>query len=206
MYSRSVITSTCTSGKCGASLRRDRGRCDARLVCVQETRNNNSGFLKPVLFRRTVLHSLFSGAVTLGSQSFAGVASAASNSCTEFSVGEGGLQYCDSIIGEGNSPVKGALIRCHYTGRLAANNAVFDSSYNRGIPLTFKVGAGEVIRGWDLGILGAEGIPPMREAEGVRTLIIPAALAYGSRSVGGGLIPANSDLIFDVELLPPKRR
>mmetsp|Transcript_11148 Transcript_11148/g.26466 ORF Transcript_11148/g.26466 Transcript_11148/m.26466 type:complete len:206 (-) Transcript_11148:47-664(-) len=205
MYSRSVITSTCTSGKCGASLRRDRGRCDARLVCVQETRNNNSGFLKPVLFRRTVLHSLFSGAVTLGSQSFAGVASAASNSCTEFSVGEGGLQYCDSIIGEGNSPVKGALIRCHYTGRLAANNAVFDSSYNRGIPLTFKVGAGEVIRGWDLGILGAEGIPPMREG-GRRTLIIPAALAYGSRSVGGGLIPANSDLIFDVELLPPKRR
>jgi len=63
----------------------------------------------------------------------------------------------------------------------------------------------EVISGWDIGILGAEGIPPMKEG-GKRRLIIPSELAYGSRSVGGGLIPANSDLIFDVELLPPRRR
>ena len=46
--------------------------------------------------------------------------------------------------------------RCHYTGRLASNGRVFDSSYERGRPLTFKIGAGEVIKGWDLGILGSE--------------------------------------------------
>eukprot|EP00873_Tetraselmis_striata_P003602 jgi/Tetstr1/423866/TSEL_014490.t1 len=125
--------------------------------------------------------------------------------CEDFTTGEGGIQFCDYTVGSGNSPVKGALIRCHYTGRLASNNSVFDSSYNRGLPLQFKVGVREVIAGWDMGILGGEGIPPMKEG-GKRRLVIPSNLAYGERSVGGGLIPANSDLIFDVELLPPRRR
>jgi len=112
-----------------------------------------------------------------------------------------GLAWRETVIGSGPAPVKGALIRCHYTGRLASNGRVFDSSYERGRPLTFKIGAGEVIKGWDLGILGseAEGIPPMLEG-GKRTLIIPAALGYGSRGAGG-VIPPDAVLEFDVELL-----
>jgi len=60
-------------------------------------------------------------------------------------------------------PVPLLPARCHYTGRLASNGRVFDSSYERGRPLTFKVGVHEVITGWDLGILGTEGVPPMKE-------------------------------------------
>lgn len=53
--------------------------------------------------------------------------------------------------------------RCHYTGRLASNGRVFDSSYERRRPLSFKIGVREVIAGWDMGILGTEGVPPMKE-------------------------------------------
>lgn len=117
-----------------------------------------------------------------------------------------GLQFCELQEGTGPSPVKGALIRCHYSGQLASNGKVFDSSYQRGRPLTFKIGAREVIAGWDLGILGGEGIPPMKEG-GKRQLVIPADLAYGERGAGGGLIPAGATLIFQVELLgKPGRR
>ena len=77
---------------------------------------------------------------------------------------------------------------------------MFDSSYPRGQPLVFTVGAGQVIRGWDLGILGTEGIPPMKPG-GKRRLVIPPELAYGSRGAGGGRIPPNAVLIFDVEYL-----
>ncbi|KIZ01189.1 FKBP-type peptidyl-prolyl cis-trans isomerase [Monoraphidium neglectum] len=110
-----------------------------------------------------------------------------------------GLKYCEIAEGTGKEPVKGALIRAHYTGRLASNGKVFDSSYTRGRPLTFKVGAREVIRGWDLGILGDEGIPPMKEG-GKRLLVIPSDLAYGDRGAGG-VIPGGATLEFEVELL-----
>lgn len=114
-----------------------------------------------------------------------------------------GLQFCDLVEGTGPTPAKGSLIRCHYEGRLASNNTVFDSSYERGRPLTFKVGVREVISGWDLGILGEEGIPPMKEG-GKRKLVIPADLAYGARGAGG-VIPPNATLVFEVELLPKRR-
>ncbi|KAK9837432.1 hypothetical protein WJX81_002092 [Elliptochloris bilobata] len=114
-----------------------------------------------------------------------------------------GIAFCDTREGTGKEPAKGSLIRCHYRGRLASNNAVFDSSYERGRPLTFKVGAGEVIQGWDKGILGTEGIPAMKEG-GKRTLVIPPELAYGARGAGRGLIPPGATLIFDVELLGRK--
>ncbi|GBF90284.1 FKBP-type peptidyl-prolyl cis-trans isomerase [Raphidocelis subcapitata] len=111
-----------------------------------------------------------------------------------------GLQFCDLVVGEGKSPVAGALVRAHYTGRLASNGKVFDSSYTRGRPLTFKVGAREVIRGWDLGILGdGEGVPPMKEG-GKRLLVIPSDLGYGDRGAGG-VIPPGATLEFEVELL-----
>ncbi|ESQ39702.1 hypothetical protein EUTSA_v10001027mg [Eutrema salsugineum] len=91
----------------------------------------------------------------------------------------------------------------HYVGRLE-NGKVFDSSYNRGKPLTFRIGVGEVIKGWDQGILGSDGIPPMLTG-GKRTLKIPPELAYGDRGAGckGGscLIPPASVLLFDIEFI-----
>jgi FKBP-type peptidyl-prolyl cis-trans isomerase len=92
--------------------------------------------------------------------------------------------------------------RAHYAGKLESNGQQFDSSYDRGRPLTFKVGAGEVIKGWDLGIAGGNGVPAMK-AGGQRRLVIPPQLGYGSRGAGGGRIPPNATLVFDVQYLGP---
>ncbi|CAI9094756.1 OLC1v1030547C1 [Oldenlandia corymbosa var. corymbosa] len=100
----------------------------------------------------------------------------------EFSVGASGLAFCDKVLGTGPQAEKGQLIKAHYTGKLL-DGTVFDSSYNRGKPLTFRIGVGEVIKGWDQGILGDDGIPPM-SAGGKRTLKIPPELAYGVRGAG----------------------
>ncbi|XP_027346891.1 peptidyl-prolyl cis-trans isomerase FKBP13, chloroplastic [Abrus precatorius] len=131
-----------------------------------------------------------------------GVASAAEIPC-EFQVAPSGLAFCDKLVGTGPQAVKGQLIKAHYVGRLE-NGKVFDSSYNRGKPLTFRVGVGEVIKGWDEGILGGDGVPPML-AGGKRTLKLPPELGYGSRGAGcrGGscVIPPDSVLLFDVEFV-----
>ena len=108
-----------------------------------------------------------------------------------------GLQYCDAVVGSGKAPAARTTIKAHYTGRLT-DGRVFDSSYSRGSPLQFKVGAGQVIKGWDDGILGTEGVPPMRVG-GKRILVIPANLGYGDRGAGGGLIPGGATLKFDVD-------
>ncbi|GMH35124.1 hypothetical protein BSKO_02992 [Bryopsis sp. KO-2023] len=118
----------------------------------------------------------------------------------KFQAAPNGLEYCDTEEGAGPEPVQGSMIRAHYTGRLESNGKVFDSSYERGRPLQFKIGVRQVIQGWDMGILGTEGIPPMKEG-GKRKLRIPADLAYGERGAGGGLIPPGATLIFDVEYL-----
>ena len=113
-----------------------------------------------------------------------------------------GLQYCDIKEGEGESPVKGAFIKVHYEGRLDSDIAsgTFDSSYDRGRPLGFSIGTGQVIRGWDLGILGdGDSIPAMKPG-GKRKLVIPSELGYGSRGAGN-VIPPNATLYFDVEYL-----
>nr|1U79_A Chain A, FKBP-type peptidyl-prolyl cis-trans isomerase 3 [Arabidopsis thaliana]1U79_B Chain B, FKBP-type peptidyl-prolyl cis-trans isomerase 3 [Arabidopsis thaliana]1U79_C Chain C, FKBP-type peptidyl-prolyl cis-trans isomerase 3 [Arabidopsis thaliana]1U79_D Chain D, FKBP-type peptidyl-prolyl cis-trans isomerase 3 [Arabidopsis thaliana]1U79_E Chain E, FKBP-type peptidyl-prolyl cis-trans isomerase 3 [Arabidopsis thaliana]1Y0O_A Chain A, FKBP-type peptidyl-prolyl cis-trans isomerase 3 [Arabido len=121
----------------------------------------------------------------------------------EFSVSPSGLAFCDKVVGYGPEAVKGQLIKAHYVGKLE-NGKVFDSSYNRGKPLTFRIGVGEVIKGWDQGILGSDGIPPMLTG-GKRTLRIPPELAYGDRGAGckGGscLIPPASVLLFDIEYI-----
>lgn len=88
-------------------------------------------------------------------------------------------------------PAKGDKVTVHYTGKLT-NDTVFDSSVKRGQPLQFKLGKGQVIKGWD------EGIAMLHKGEKA-TLVIPAQLGYGSRATGK--IPENSTLIFDVELL-----
>eukprot|EP00210_Caulerpa_lentillifera_P007978 g7617.t1 len=116
-----------------------------------------------------------------------------------------GIQFCDGVIGSGETVQEGTLIRAHYTGRLASDMKVFDSSYPRGRPLVFKIGAGEVIKGWDLGILGTDGIPPMK-AGGKRRLVIPPELGYGEKGAGRGIIPPNATLIFDVEFLGAPQR
>ncbi|KAL3609669.1 hypothetical protein D5086_000689, partial [Populus alba] len=114
----------------------------------------------------------------------------------------------------------------HYVGKLESGK-IFDSSYNRGKPLTFRVGVGEVIKGWDQGILGGDGIPPML-AGGKRKLKLPPELAYGMRgagckgelvsmmlfgllkkriltgyktNAGSCIIPPDSVLLFDVEFI-----
>ncbi|GFP81646.1 peptidyl-prolyl cis-trans isomerase fkbp13 chloroplastic [Phtheirospermum japonicum] len=107
--------------------------------------------------------------------------SAAADPC-ELTAAPSGLAYCDKVVGTGPEAVKGQLIKAHYVGKLD-DGKVFDSSYNRGKPLTFRVGVGEVIKGWDEGIVGGDGIPAML-AGGKRRLIIPPELGYGTRGAG----------------------
>jgi len=99
----------------------------------------------------------------------------------------------DIVTGTGDSPKKGQTVVVHYTGWLT-NGKKFDSSVDRGQPFEFKIGLGQVIKGWDEGVL-------TMKIGGKRKLTIPPHMAYGNQSVGGGLIPANSTLVFDVELL-----
>ena len=106
-----------------------------------------------------------------------------------------GLQYIDEVVGTGPSPKKGQTVVVHYTGTLT-NGTKFDSSLDRNQPFSFKIGVGQVIKGWD------EGVGTMKVG-GKRQLIIPAELAYGSRGAGG-VIPSNAVLNFDVELLAIK--
>ena len=105
-----------------------------------------------------------------------------------------GLQYI--IIkksGSGKKPTAGQTVLVHYTGSLLGGKK-FDSSVDRGEPLPFPLGQGRVIKGWD------EGIAMMEVGDCVR-FIIPPALGYGAEDVGNGLIPPNSTLVFDCELM-----
>ena len=146
------------------------------------------------------------GATLLASTAFShATASSAEAKLPEFQHDEeklieapSGLKYADVVVGTGASPTKGQTIQAHYTGRLT-NGRTFDSSYERGSPLKFKVGVHQVIQGWDDGILGAEGVEGMKVG-GKRVLIIPPELGYGARGAGG-VIPGNATLKFDVELV-----
>jgi FKBP-type peptidyl-prolyl cis-trans isomerase FkpA len=110
-----------------------------------------------------------------------------------------GLQCEDTVPGSGDEATAGRRVRVHYTGWLhdptAANSRgkKFDSSKDRGQPFAFGLGGGEVIRGWDEGVLGMK-------VGGTRVLTIPAELGYGARGAGG-VIPPNATLVFEVELL-----
>lgn len=110
-----------------------------------------------------------------------------------------GLQYEDTVVGQGAEAKAGQHVQVHYTGWLhdpaAANGrgSKFDSSKDRGSPFSFPLGAGHVIRGWDEGVQGMK-------VGGTRVLQIPAELGYGARGAGG-VIPPNATLVFEVDLL-----
>ena len=106
-----------------------------------------------------------------------------------------GLKYVDEVVGTGASPTLGKMVSVHYTGTLT-NGTKFDSSRDRGEPYTFPIGRGQVIKGWD------EGIMTMKVG-GKRKLIIPPELGYGA-SGRPPKIPGNATLLFDVELVDAK--
>ncbi len=105
---------------------------------------------------------------------------------------ESGLQYIDLVVGAGRQAELGDTATVHYTGWLA-DGKKFDSSVDRKEPFSFRVGAGQVIKGWD------EGVGTMKVG-GKRKLIIPPQLGYGARGAGN-VVPPNATLTFDVELL-----
>jgi FKBP-type peptidyl-prolyl cis-trans isomerase len=104
------------------------------------------------------------------------------------------LQIIDLEEGTGEVVEPGAIVTVHYTGALCKNGIIFQSSHDFGKPISF--GLGQVIKGW------GEGLPGMK-AGGMRRLIIPSEMAYGSARAASN-IPPNSDLVFDIELLEVK--
>jgi len=105
-----------------------------------------------------------------------------------------GLQITDEVVGTGVEAKAGNAVAVNYIGTLA-DGKKFDSSYDAGRqPFVFLLGAGKVIKGWDEGVVGMK-------VGGKRKLVIPSALAYGEQGAGNGIIPPNSTLIFEIELL-----
>lgn len=104
------------------------------------------------------------------------------------------LKIEDSKVGDGAEVKSGDTVLIHYKGTLT-DGTKFDSSYDRGEPFETQIGVGQVIKGWDLGVVGMK-------VGGKRKLTIPPHLAYGEQDMG--TIPPNSTLIFEVELLEIK--
>lgn len=104
------------------------------------------------------------------------------------------LEIKDIIEGDGAVAKAGDSVSVHYVGVAFSTGEEFDSSWNRGTPLQFQLGAGQVIKGWDEGVQGMK-------VGGRRQLIIPSHLAYGERGAGGGSIAPGEALIFVCDLV-----
>jgi peptidylprolyl isomerase len=99
----------------------------------------------------------------------------------------------DLVVGDGAEAKAGGSISAHYVGVAHSTGEEFDASWSRGAPLDFRLGVGQVIKGWDDGIVGMK-------VGGRRKLTIPASLAYGDRGAGGAIKPGET-LIFVVDLV-----
>lgn len=106
---------------------------------------------------------------------------------------ESGLRYVDLEMGMGPKVQKGDVVEVQYVGWLPGTTEAFDSSHVRGKPLRFRVGRGEVIKGWDEGVLGMQ-------VGGKRRLLVPPELGYGKQGAGEA-IPRDATLLFEVELV-----
>ena len=106
-----------------------------------------------------------------------------------------GLQSTDEVVGTGDEAVAGKSVSVNYRGTLT-NGTEFDSSYKRNQPFDFNLGGGQVIKGWDQGVVGMK-------VGGKRKLVIPPELGYGTAGAGAS-IPPNSTLVFEIELLAVK--
>ena len=103
------------------------------------------------------------------------------------------LVVTDQTVGDGDEATAGKTVSVHYVGVAHSTGEEFDASYNRGAPLDFRLGVGQVIAGWDQGVQGMK-------VGGRRTLVIPPHLGYGDRGAGGVIKPGET-LIFVVDLL-----
>jgi peptidylprolyl isomerase len=99
----------------------------------------------------------------------------------------------DLVVGDGDEATKGTKVTVHYVGVAFSTGEEFDASWNRGQPFVFKLGAGQVIPGWDAGVEGMK-------VGGRRKLTIPSAMGYGARGAGGVIKP-HEPLVFVVDLL-----
>jgi peptidylprolyl isomerase len=146
--------------------------------------------------RRAFVRTAVAGVVAATTVASNGlIAQADEDAYADFTTTESGLRYKTTKEGDGAIPAPGLTVKAHYTGWLDGFNSdkKFDSSRDRGRPFSFKVGAGQVIRGWD------ESFSTMKVGER-RQIVVPARLGYGDRGAGG-IIPGGATLYFDVELL-----
>ncbi len=104
------------------------------------------------------------------------------------------LQKIDEVVGTGDAVKLGDTVTAHYTGAVAATGLIFQSSHDVGQPIPFELKAGSLIQGW------VDGVPGMRVG-GKRRLLIPADQAYGATPPASSGIPANADLVFDIEIV-----
>jgi FKBP-type peptidyl-prolyl cis-trans isomerase FkpA len=155
------------------------------------------------MIRRSLLLAMLCVAASM-SQAAGQDASAQAAASTPATEAANPLVKIDNVVGTGQEANAGNTVVVNYTGwyykplATRQRGRKFDSSLDGGRePLVFQLGAGKVIKGWDQGVAGMK-------VGGKRTLIIPSELAYGKRGAGGGAIPPDSDLIFDVELLEVK--
>jgi peptidylprolyl isomerase len=154
--------------------------------------------MRSILLTATAIAVLFPLAVAAGARA-ADPGQADKEKTKKMTKTESGLQYRDVKEGTGEKPRTGQTCVVHYTGWLWENNEKgkkFDSSKDRGEKLSFPVGEGQVIKGWD------EGVATMKVG-GKRELLIPPDLGYGRRGAGG-VIPPNATLFFEVELFEVK--
>ncbi|XP_002987087.2 peptidyl-prolyl cis-trans isomerase FKBP13, chloroplastic [Selaginella moellendorffii] len=178
-------------------------RLSSSAYASSSSRNNPRAMSKTTITAKLSRRGVVVPLLALVAATTATATPAAAQDQQGYTTSASGLEYCDTMVGTGESIAKGALIKVHYTGTLE-DGTVFDSSYKRGKPLSFNVGVGQVIRGWDEGILGGSDVPPMLTG-GKRKLRIPPKLGYGERGAGcrgkSCVIPPNSVLLFDVELV-----